>query len=195
MISTTITNESTHSINNHYIGYQVGSDDATTNRTGTTDDYKQTYFVYMGMAGIPSKNALVNFSLDTTAITGQSWAEIGIFRGNFALGGTASLVRLGVTDVQDQLSYVSINTLQGSKNIPISLNPSVRPGDNLWIGYGISASTMPILHSSPHVNPAFPGTIQTVSPSTRPSQLTGPFGTTGLTNSGFRPVVFKLTIY
>ena len=195
MISTTVTNESTHTIVNNYTGYLVGSDSSTNNRNGNTLEYKQTYFVYMGMAGIPSDKAIINFAHDATSITGASWAEIGIFRGNFALGGTASLTNLGATGIEEYLINSGTATVGGSiKNVAVTMNPAVRQGDHIWVGYGISASTMPSLHTSPHTNPAFPGTVQMVS-NVMPSNLTGPFATTGLTNSAFRPVIFKLTIY
>lgn len=196
MISTTLPNEITHTIRNNYLGYQVGSDSSTSNRIGTTLEYKQTYFVYMGMAGIPSENAIINYAHDTQRLTGQSWAEVGVFRGNFALGGTASLTKLGVVDIQAWLDHPdnTDNTVT-RRGIPITLNPPARQGDHLWIGYGISGATMPLLHTPPHINPAFPGTIQTISPSVKPSDLTGPFATIGLTNTAFRPVTFKLTIY
>lgn len=178
-------------------------------RTSTGNDGKNTVFVYVGTSGIPAKNASIRFLMQGTTISGAiSWAEMGIFRGTFSLLGNASLTKLGVASIEPLL--YSSNAFQGgagsaagdAKSINISLDPPIRPGDDIWYGYGISAGTMPnfvrTLNPGGSQNDISTGIVQLMVPATKPSNLTGPFTTTGVTANSFinsGPIFAYVTIY
>ena len=171
----------------------------------TGEDSKNTMFVYMGTAGIPAKNADIIFHpTNTSTMSGTvSWAEMGIFTGNFSLLGTASLTKRGVADVQYLLyrNATVASSLDNIKKVTLSLDPPIRPGENIWFSHGISAQVMPTFISclqaanGGHINNMNLGAVQLLN-NRRPSTLTGPFTTTGLTNSAMSPPILAyLSLY
>ena len=192
--NSTITEESSGRISNVFFPYGMLITDGT---TPSATDAKNTYFNYMGVAGIPARYAdiMVRMNNASNVLAGTvSWAEFGIFSGRFSFMGNATLTKLGVVDASKHLYYTS-GQFDGAqqkdqKTITVPLDIPIRPGDWIWFGYGISASTMPQFDGigsasssrGGHMNSVFLGTSQALS-AVKPSTLTGPFSTSGLTNT------------
>lgn len=161
-----------------------GTTSSTTYRSPTTADGKQPYFYYMGIAGINSENAEVQYIVDTGNAVSISWAEIGIFRGDFTLGGGASLTRLGYTDISTQIFSVGTG-IANRKKINVALDQSIKVGDQLWVAVGLSASTMGQFHGYGRADEIQSGVFQTITTGGRPSTLSVPVTTTVVTNPAF----------
>ena len=91
-----------------------------------------THFTYMGAAAknYTSCSILVNV---TTAGATITWAEVAIFKGIPPMNTTASLTRLGSTNVSATFNSI------GRKVTAVTV--SVAAGDTMWIAYGSSATT------------------------------------------------------
>lgn len=191
----------------------IDSSQDASNSTSTGNDGKNTIFVYMGTAGIPAQNARLRFLLNGTVLGGSvqllsnSWAQMGVFRGTFSLMGTASLTKLGVVDIEPLL-FNSNAPQSGAganpgevKSITVPLDPPIRPGDDIWYGYGISASSMPnfvaLTNNGGSNHNAMTGIVQQMVPPVKPSTLTGPFTTAGMTSTATsrRPICVVMNIY
>lgn len=161
-----------------------GTSSSATYRSPTTAEGKQPYFYYMGVAGINSENAEVQYIVDTGNAVSISWAEIGIFRGDFTLGGGASLTRLGYTDISTQIFSVGTG-IANRKKINVALDQPIKVGDQLWVAVGLSASTMGQFHGYGRADEIQSGVFQTITTGGRPSTLSVPVTTTVVTNPAF----------
>jgi len=161
-----------------------GTTSSTTYRSPTTADGKQPYFYYMGIAGINSENAEVQYIVDAGLALTISWAEVGIFRGDFTLGGGASLTRLGYTDISAQVYGVGTG-IANRKKVNVALDQSIKVGDPIWVAVGMSASTMCQFHGYGRADEIQSGVFQTITTGGRPSTLSVPVTTTVVTNPAF----------
>ena len=161
-----------------------GTSSSVTYRSPTTADGKQPYFYYMGIAGMNSENAEVQYIVDTGTAVSISWAEVGIFRGDFTLGGGASLTRLGYTDISAQVYGVGTG-IANRKKVNVTVDPPIKVGDQLWVAVGMSASTMCQFHGYARPDETRSGVFQTIVAGGRPSTLSVPVTTTVVTDPAF----------
>lgn len=182
MIGNTITNDVTNRIRQSFRNFQSISGSSASYITPTT--MKNPHFFYMGTASIGAKTAEVLFQHDSNAIAGGAYAHIGIFRGKFTLGGDAVLTRIGLVEITNYLGAPSNTTIGVHKTLNFVLDELIVPGDQLWIGIGISASTQPRFRA-PLDTTAFTynlGCIQTTGGQSL-AALTGPFTTANVVGS------------
>jgi hypothetical protein len=190
-----IPSENTSTLRNTFChAGQCGNNTGYTTNTNAAD--KNTYFKYMGMAGIPAKTAYIKVGHQSAAPASIGWIEYGVFRGSFTPGpsGSATLRNLGTVDAQNIILNPG-TAYSTSKTIIVPLDPPVRPGDHLWIGWGVSAGTMPVFYADSKVDILQAGTLQTTG--SRPSLLgtAGSFTTSPpVYNSSYFPPLFTMDI-
>lgn len=108
------------------------------NLTAVTVPVSNTsYFQYLGRVNYAVTSADVVCRVTTQAAT-ITWAEIGIFKGASVANGTATLTRLGFTDVAATFNSTGI------KKTTVALTGAAA-GDELWVAYGSQATTPYVL--------------------------------------------------
>lgn len=104
----------------------------------TAETTNTSRFLYLGRAKRAIASVQVRYRVTTLAAT-ITWAEMGIFTSTTppSYGGTASLSRVGFTDIS------GVITSTGLKSTTVNVS-GVNVGDYIWVAWGCQATTMPV---------------------------------------------------
>lgn len=89
-----------------------------------------SYAFCVGVSPKTSSSININYRVGTAAVGAATWGEVGIFKGDLNLNGSATLTRLGFTDVSGVVNSTGI------KNTNVALSTAVQPGDKVWLAFG-----------------------------------------------------------
>jgi hypothetical protein len=135
----------------------------TSTRTPTTNT---TYAIYMGKNPeylLSGDVVTVKFRV-TTLASSITWAEVALATGNFVSGGPSLLTTRGFTS----LSAVVNST--GIKSTNITTTANILPGADLWLLFGIQATTVGVYRAASIADDLQSG-VQLSAASTRPSTM------------------------
>lgn len=106
--------------------------DKSNNTTASANTTNITYLIYLGVAQKDFTSCIMRQQV-TTALTGTTWAEVGIGIGENEVGNPIGIRRAGTVNVATTYNTTGLK----STVIPVS----IEAGDTIWAMYGSQATT------------------------------------------------------